>query len=234
MVAAGAANCAVGETTLVLNACRTRLTIEDTLIEGPTIEPLDLEEVKKQRKVSSTSLDTLFVLWISAARQLFEEQTGCQLMTATYETRYDAFAVDGVIEVPHPPLQSVTSVTYLDDAGDEQTVDPATYTVLAPSSDRPSRGRIVLNTGAAWPTVITRPNVVRVRYVAGYGGAPGAVPELVKVALFFLVGHFHRFGEDVQDAKLAAIPRGADSIMQAWKLSALPSVSMWRWATWLD
>ncbi len=50
-------------------SCRRTLPTMDTVIEGPTCEPLDLEEVKKQRRMSTsvTSLDPLFDLWIAAA-----------------------------------------------------------------------------------------------------------------------------------------------------------------------
>ena len=207
----------------------------DSLIAGPTVEPLDLEEVKKQRRFGNlTTLDTLFDLWISGARQYYEEQTGRQLITATWEYWLDAFPAQTAIELPHPPLQAVLSVKYDDGDGVEQTWDVANYRVIAPSGDRAPRGRIVLAAGASWPTTLVQQAAVRIRYLAGYGDAPGSVPELDQHVLMTLVGHFHRYGEAVQDAKnaLTDLPVGAKLIMQARRLSSLPTLQpRYSWAS---
>ncbi len=206
----------------------------DSLIAGPLLEPLDLEEVKKQRRFSSTSLDTLFDLWISAARQHWEELTGRQLLTATWEYWLDAFPVQTAIELPHPPLQAVLSVTYDDGDGVAQTWDAANYRVIAPQGDRAPRGRLVLASGASWPTTLIQPAAVRIQYLAGYGDAPADVPELDQHVLMTLVGHFHKYGEAVQDAKntLADLPVGAKMILQARRLASLPTLQpRYSWAT---
>lgn len=202
--------------------------IDDSLIVGPALEPLDLEEVKKQRRFSPTTLDTLFDLWISAARQQFEEQTGRQLITATWERWLSAFPSTTEIELPHPPLQSVVSVTYDDANGTAQTFDAASYRVIAPAGPYGRRGRIALVSGASWPSSSGLAASVRIRYTAGYGGAPGAVPELAKYALLMLVGHFHKYGEQVQEAKnnvLQELPLGAAQVMRAFQYSALPQLA---------
>lgn len=196
----------------------------DSLIIAPTLEPLDLEEVKKQRRFSPTTLDTLFDLWISAARQHVEEQTGRQLMTATWEYWLDAFPCHCEIELPHPPLQSVVSVKYDDGDGEEQTLDADSYRVLNPQGDLCQRGRIAIAAGASWPITATWAKAVRIRYVAGYGSAPGDVPELIRFALLQLVGHFHRFGEEVQEGTLAPLPMGAQMVIDARKYTALPTL----------
>lgn len=192
----------------------TILNTDTVLLEGPTVPALDIEEVKKQRRFSSTSLDTLFDLWIQAATQHFEEQTGRQLLTSTWEYWLDGFPSDGQIVLPFAPLQMVTSVSYRS-GGSYTEVDASLYQVVAPSGPYAGRGRVELEYGGAWPTVSVQPKAVRVEFVAGYGDAPGAVPDLVKAALLFLVGHFHKFGEEVQDAKFALqrLPLGAWSII---------------------
>lgn len=206
----------------------------DSLIVGPLLEPLDLEEVKKQRRFTATSQDTLFDLWISAARQHFEEQTGRQLITATWEYWLDAFPAQSAIELPHPPLQSVLSVKYDDGDGAEQTWDAANYRVIAPAGDLAPRGRVALASGASWPSTIAQPAAVRIQFTAGYGDAPGDVPELIQHALLMILGHFHKYGEEVQDAKstLAELPMGARLIMQARKFASLPTlIPRYSWAT---
>lgn len=198
----------------------------DHLVTGPVVEPLDLEEVKKQRRFSSTTLDTLFDLWIAAARQWFEEYTGRQTMLATRELWLGGFPSCGVIELPHPPLQEVVSVKYGLEGDDELTLDAESYIVMAPAGERAAPGRVALVDGASWPTMTNQPKGVRIRYTCGYGSATGDVPELVKAGLFWLVGHFHKYGEAVQDgqAALQELPLGVKAIFDGLKYTALPTL----------
>jgi len=72
-----------------------------TLIEGPALEPLDLDQVKKHLRFGPTTEDTLLDGWISAARQYFEEQTGRQVMRATWElATYTVMAPSGPQAAP--------------------------------------------------------------------------------------------------------------------------------------
>lgn len=198
------------------------------LITPPTREPLDLDFVKKQRRLGSvTSQDTLFDLWIAAARQYFEMQTGRQMMTATWDYLLDAFPCQDAIELPRPPLQDVVGVYYTDDDGAEQTFAVSNYTVVKPSGYLSRRGRIVLNAGCSWPTASTRGRSARIRFVAGYGSAMGDVPELERHVLLTLVGHFHRFGEAVQQVNAGSIvelPLGAKSVMSQSMYTALATL----------
>lgn len=202
---------------------------ETSLITGPTVEPLSLAEARLARKISGTSLDALLRMWIAAARRHFEGQTGRQLITATWELWLDAFPVQREIELPIPPLQSVTSIKYDDAAGDEQTYSTDNYSVIAPSGDHAGRGRVALNANASWPTTVDQPKAVRVRFVAGYGNTADSVPEVIKAALLFLVGHFHRYGEEVQDGTLQELPFGAKAIIQSYALSNQETLTPRSW-----
>lgn len=201
---------------------------------------LDVFTVKLQRRVSqySTTLDDLYRLWIEAATQIFEEETGRQLIIAPYEYWLDACPPsDRFIELPKPPLQAVHSVTYLDASEDEQTFAADNYTVTAPSGPYCAPGRIVLNDGASWPTTSQRERAVRVTFTAGYGDTPEELPATARAALLYLVGHFHRNSEEVVGGQEAVglhkIPLGASAMMAAFKYSALPTQRPWE-VSWLD
>lgn len=201
----------------------------DSLIVGPTREPLDLDEVKKHLRFGSTTEDTLIDAWISAARQHFEEQTGRQIMTATWEYWLAGSPYLGVVELPHPQLQSIVSITYDDSDGEEQTVSASDYAVAAPAGPTCRRGRVSLGTGGSWPSITgdTKANAIRIRYKAGYGDTPGDVPELVKSALYLMVAHFHKFRAEVHEGtqgSLTQLPLGAEAILRNFKWSALPSL----------
>lgn len=200
------------------------LLISDRLITQPEIEPIDLEEVKKHIRWKSTREDSLLDTYIAAARQFFEIETDRQLIAATWERQFDAFP-SGVIELPHPPLLNVLSVIYTDGDGNDQTlVENTDYTVDAPSGPQAARGILKQPFGTVWPTPLSALGSVRVRYRAGYGEAVEDVPDLIKGCLYYLVGHFHRFREEVQDPQttLTSLPIGAQAIMKSFKYTALP------------
>lgn len=196
-----------------------------TLIEGPALEPLDLDQVKKHLRFGPTTEDTLLDGWISAARQYFEEQTGRQLMRSTWELWLDAYP-DGRLELPKPPLLAVESVSYV--AADGSLVAQAsdTYTVMAPSGPQASPGWVQLGYGGSWPRIQPVLGAVRVRFQAGYGSAPGDVPELVRTLLYLLVGHFHKYRSETVETRfgsaLSSLPFGVDQIMRGFKYTALP------------
>lgn len=202
-----------------------------TLIAGPAVEPLDLDQCKKHLRFSPTTEDTLIDGWISAARQYFEEQTGRQLIQATYELWLDAFPL-GVIELPRPPLLTVESVGYVGSDGTVVDMDQGTYSVKAPAGPQAGCGWIQRGYGVTWPTVRTGSSfqddvgAVRVRFTAGYGSTPGDVPELVRSVLYLLVANFHKYRADQIEthfgSALSQLPLGVDAFMRGFKYTALP------------
>ena len=130
---------------------------------------------------------------------------GRALCTQTWDMKLDRFPEDsffGPISVALPPLQSVTSITYLDDAGAAQTLSSALYQVVGVGGW--DKGRIVPAYNQSWPVTRYQPEAVTVRFVAGYG-TPGAspddtqaaVPEPIRHALLLLISHWYQNREPV-------------------------------------
>ncbi len=186
---------------------------EDILVTPPNLEPLDLEEVKKQRRFSATTLDTRFDVWISAARQQFEEEAGLQLMLATRLCMGETFPIQSAITVKRAPVQSIVSVEYIGSDGiTVVAMDPEDYEMFPSTPTKgvyPSPGGVRLAQGAAWPVGVDRPGGVRVTYTAGFGSAPGDVPELIAHALMMYVGDFHRWSENQTEKSVTTTPIGS-------------------------
>ena len=151
------------------------------LITAPTQEPVTLGEAKDHLRVDNADDDALISALILAARQWAEEYTGRQFVTATWDWMMDGFC--NTFMVPLPPLQSVTSIKYLDTAGAEQTLASSTYRVDAVSEP----GRIALDYGQSWPSTYPVINAVTVRFVAGYT----TVPEPIRWALLMLINELY-------------------------------------------
>ena len=149
---------------------------------APTTYPVTVEEARRHLRVDGTEEDALIQTYIIAATELTETFTCRQLMPATYALRIDRFPP--VIIVPKPPLQSVTSIAYLDSQGASQTLTVTTDYIVDSNSEP---GRITTPFSTVWPVSYDQMNAVTVTFVAGYTGA-GTVPESLKAAIKLMVG----------------------------------------------
>ena len=96
-----------------------------TLTTPPATEPITLAEANLHLKVDTTDDDSLITRLIAAARARAEWHTGRAFITQTWTLHLDAWPACGIIELPLPPLQSVTSIvtTARDDSA--TTLDPS-------------------------------------------------------------------------------------------------------------
>lgn len=144
------------------------------LITAPTTYPVTLAEAKLHCKIDSTDDDALVTALITAATEVCEQKLGRAIMAQTWELTLDAFP--DYIELTRTPVQSITSLKYIDTAGAEQTLGSGLY---AFAQDDFGFARVDPVYGGEWPTTRDQINAVALRYVAGYTNA-AAVPEGIK------------------------------------------------------
>lgn len=165
------------------------------LVTAPPVEPITLTEAKLHLKVDLTDDDDLITSLIQSARENVELVTGRALVTQTWEMTMDQFPyprsymtgtrpVGGIqpqqiIRLPKPPLQSVTSITYIDSSGNTQTLATNQYVVDVTSLP----GSILPAYGVAWPYAQRIPKSVTVRFVAGFADSSGSWAALHAYAL---------------------------------------------------
>jgi len=154
-----------------------------TLVTPPSSEPVTLAEAKAHLKLDTSDDDVLIASLIVAARARAEWHTGRALVTQSWTLHLDAWPADG-IEIPLPPLQSVTSVTTyaLDDTA--RVLGSSAYQVDAAS------GRLALRSGVTPPTDLRAVNAVEIAFTAGYGAA-SAVPVPLKQAILQIVADLY-------------------------------------------
>lgn len=189
------------------------------LVTGPTAEPVDTFTAKAHLRETATDAGVNAIVGglISAARELGEDETGRAWMRQTWDMKLDAFPCDGEpIEVPKPPLHSVTSITYVNSTGGSSTLAATGYRVDTTSEP----GRITPAYGSFWPTARDVTGAVTVRFKAGYGTATEAtvddVPQRLKQAVLLTVGHWYENRENVVlgDAP-AELPMAARALYQS-------------------
>lgn len=168
-------------------------------ITAPATEPIDLATAKLHCRVDGSDEDALITALIIAAREQAEHETGRALVTQTWELVHDAFPEAFVLR--KSPIQSVTSIKYLDSTGVEQTLSAGDY--LLDNASEP--GYVVPNYGKAWPASYGVPNAVRCRYSAGYGAA-AAVPQAIKQWMLLAIGTMYANRETFGVGQAFSIP----------------------------
>lgn len=173
------------------------------LFQGPTLEPVTVQEATDWARITNSSEDDLVEGLIRSARAHVEQLTGRALLTQTWDLYLDCFPEQ--IDVPRPPLQAVTYIKYTDANGTLQTLASSEYTVDAKAEP----GRIVPAYGKSWPGTRYEPNAVQVRFVAGYGPEASDVdakaPEL-RQAIGVLVATMYEQRETNTDQLVTDVP----------------------------
>jgi uncharacterized phiE125 gp8 family phage protein len=178
------------------------------LVTPAVADPVTLAEAKAQLRVLHEAEDAAIERYLRAASIHTEVITGRALITQAWDFWLPGFPPSGQIELPRPPLQSVTWIKYRDLDGAEQTLAPDQYDVVAPGII----GTVDRAPGATWPATQRRSQAVNVRFVAGYGSAPENIPEDLRAAILLLVEHlYHNRGATTAE-NLKAMPMGYDAL----------------------
>lgn len=177
---------------------------------------------------TNTTEDPEILRWIDSAESRGQRVSRRAFRTQTWDLVLDEFPSCGCIEIPKPPLQSITHLKYLDTSGTLQTWAATNYVVEAPAGDFCQHGRLSLAYGISWPSLYGQAGDVQVRFIAGYGAA-SAVPLLIKQALLLDVAHFSAQRENVVTGPIvASVPGTANDIYRAFRAySSAPLLSRW-------
>lgn len=153
-------------------------------------EPLDTVSAVEHLRAQGAGADSEIARLVSAARAYVENYTGTRLITQTLALRSDDWA--DLENLPVAPVQSITSISYVDTDGATQTLAGSVYDArlygLAPT--------IVLKFNQVWPT-IQMGSLITVTAVVGYGAAADVPSDLIH-AMRLLLGDFYQFRETAQ------------------------------------
>jgi len=179
-------------------------------------EPLTLEETRLHLRISHDADDALIAGLIATARMVCEQTTGLALVNRGYSLWLDSWpgresrgwwdgVRDGVrsltpqaVLLPRPPLCSVEGIYIYDTAGNAAPFAPENY--YTDTLRRP--GRILLQEGCAAPQPQRIANGIEIRYTAGFGTTPQAVPAMLRQGMKQLAAHMYENRGDAAERAL--------------------------------
>ena len=189
-----------------------------------TVYPVATEDAVAHVNAQGVGDDTLIEAFVAAATEWVEEYTGRALINRTYKAFLDAWPVDTrgyqltALELPKPPLVSVTHVKTYTDADAASTFSAGGYFVDTNSL----KGRVVLRTAAAWPDATRAANGIEIQWVAGYGATAASVPAPIKHAMLLLIAHWYDNRSSVETVEVVKeVPLGAEALLNAYKVWAV-------------
>lgn len=159
---------------------------------APTAEPLSLVEARQHVRRDDYADDGLIAGLIMAAREHVEQITGRVLCQQTMVMTMDGFPRCQPILLPRGPIQSITTVKYINASGVLTTWSGSEW-----QSDLYSNPpRIEPAYGLSWPDARLVYGAVEVTFVAGYTG-PELIPQSILQAMRLLIGHWYENRETV-------------------------------------
>jgi uncharacterized phiE125 gp8 family phage protein len=180
-----------------------------TRVVEPSAEPLIPREVYDHLRLVEDDAEKGYADSLAiVAREWVENRNGIAAMTQTWVATYDGWW-DGVVDLPYPPLQSVSSIQYLDTSGSLQTLDPANYVVLAGSPV----AQIAWAPSAVRPALSQLPGNVRIRFVAG-NASQASVPATIKQAILIMIGTWFENRESIVIGTISQkVPMSVQSLL---------------------
>jgi uncharacterized phiE125 gp8 family phage protein len=152
-----------------------------TITEAP-YDSIELDAAKKYLRIYGDN-DVELLGTIASAIDWCEHRTGRTLRTAVERRTTMAAWCDLKRSLPWQPVLAIEALSYIDEDGEEQTVDEANYRLIA-SAD--GAAVIELDSEFDLPTLATRSDAIRLDYTTGYEDVeliPPRALQAIKVAL---------------------------------------------------
>lgn len=203
------------------------------LVTPPDLLPVSLDEAKLHLRVDSDEEDDLIDGFIEAATAYLDGWTGILgrcLVEQEWRQDFDGFGRE--LYLPLGTVNSITTVTWRNAAGQVATVPGANYDLRTDAA-----GRSVVRFDAAYdfPRDLHESRAVAITYKAGWPTIPaipedGETPEMpaqptvpapIKVAILLMVGHAYKNREAVTSGSSAPLPLGFDALVAPYRRAQL-------------
>jgi len=192
-----------------------------------TTEPVSLATARLHLRLDtegsppSNPDDALVTALITVAREAVENFTELTVAVNDFQMKLDYFPT-AEINLGTWPVNSITSVTYVDANGATQTISSADYAL--DTFSKPAQ--INLAYGKTWPMVRNQPNAVTVTFEAGYTGDTSPVsnemPKALKQAMLLTITDLYENRGALGSKQNYEIPVMAQYLMAPYRINMGP------------
>ena len=173
----------------------------------PAEEPISHDEARAHMRAADDEPPTVIESFIKACRVHTEDISSCMLCTQTWKMTID-YCFPQEIRIPLRPVQSITSIKYIDEAGVQQTLAAGKYKLA-----KGFIARINPAYNESWPGTRAEREAVEIIFIGGFGAAKD-VPETLKLAIKLLLAHYSENREaTIPGVSLQSIPMGYDRLV---------------------
>lgn len=189
---------------------RPQYTYRGYSIVTPNAElPVTLDAARAQLRNEDQRYDDDYIrAIIRRAASYIETAYGLALLTQVVDEYHQGFpcSTETPLLLRISPLISVTSISYVDAAGDTQVWSNTEYT----SGKYNNTAFIIPKPGYYWPAAHPQhPNSVTIRYSAGFGDKASSVPENIQNAILLMVGRSYLNREDSP----STLPQASETLL---------------------
>lgn len=193
------------------------------LVTPPASDPISLAEAKSHCRITGTEEDGVLAGYILAARMHAETYLRRCFVNQTWDFAIDSdwpqdmsrdcgYVRDRIV-LPKPPVQSVTSIQYVDVNGITQTLDTDQYRTMNLNQER-AEAFIDPAYGAIWPAVRRQAQAITVRFVCGYHPTMNSFPEPIRQAMLLLIGGWYEHREHIVVGQAPSeLPMGVEALL---------------------
>ena len=179
-----------------------------SVISEPDEYPVTVEEIKEFARIDGNDEDSILESFLIGAISDVEAYLRRSLVTRSYRMVLDEWNFRE-IEIPMPPLQSVTKVVTIDEEDVETEYSSDQYYTI--SSSIP--GRLQIKMGYSLPSNTEREKAGHaIDFTAGYGGAED-IPKQIKIGIMQLVTMIYE-----NRAMMEEIPNEVKKILRPFKV----------------
>lgn len=193
-------------------------------IGSVTTEPVSLETARLHLRLDTEGSppshpdDSLVEAIITVARESVENFTELTLAVNDFQMKMDVFPT-AEINLGTWPVNSITSITYVDANGATQTISANDYAL--DTFSKPAQ--VNLAYGKTWPMVQNQPNAVTVTFEAGFTGDTSPVsnemPKALKQAMLLTITDLYENRGAIGSKQNYEIPIMAQYLMIPYRIN---------------
>jgi uncharacterized phiE125 gp8 family phage protein len=188
------------------------------LTAAPAVEPVTLAEAKAHARVDGSAEDAFIDSLIVTSRLHIEAALGLALITQSWTLRLDRWPDSAQVAMPMWPIQSIDGISV---AGiDSVPVALAADTYWLDGHGSPPR---IVVRGSRFPDPGVTALGIEIQFTAGFGDAPGDVPQPIRHALLMLVAHWFENREPVAVGanSVSRIPDTVSKLLAPFRIARL-------------